>query len=165
MKWGSLKREIRWNTHQQTQAGRAKRQDRICEGEDRGGKSKAWIITWRVYLRGWTHGAVVTRTAEVSRLIKHTALLGLLAPLWDSPWGFCPLLWNLVKLFMNSWWKESELPLAPFISFSRTLSISDSESSSHVSSFQVMTKHDSPHRSPAFTFSPRARKTEINLFN
>lgn len=130
-----------------------------------GGESKAWIINWRVYLHGRKHSVTVSWTAEVSGLIKYTASLGLLVPWWDSPWGFCPLLWNLVKLFVNAGWKESKLSLAPFISSSCALSTSESKRSSYVSSFQVMTKHEFPHCSPAFTFSPCARKTEINLFN
>lgn len=129
------------------------------------GESKAWIINWRVYLHGRKHSVTVSWTAEVSGLIKYTASLVLLAPWWDSPWGFCPLLWNLVKLFVHAGWKESKLSLAPFISSSCALSTSESKRSSYVSSFQMITKHDSPHCSPAFTFSPCARKTEINLFN
>lgn len=44
----------------------------------------------------WTEPQlVVTQAAEVSGLIKYTASLGLLAPLWDSPWGVLPPLVEL----------------------------------------------------------------------
>lgn len=44
----------------------------------------------------WTEShLVVTQATEVSELIKYTASLGLLVPLWDSPWGGLPPLVEL----------------------------------------------------------------------